>query len=232
MTIRAISIDDDFASHSVLAKLILAHRDIVLVEQFTDPALALTYMSKEPPDLLFLDVTMPTMSGLELLKQAQHPPLTVLVTADPAHAFEAFELGVREYLLKPVSPDRLAICLDRMRPILAALNPSSRSRPPGRLAFKQGHQHVLIDPQSVAFIEADGNFAKLSQASAQIFVSESIRSLEERLSPFGFARVHKSFLVNPRQIRQVQSHCLTLTSGAQVPVGRAYRSALRQLTDG
>lgn len=222
---RAISVDDEPRAHEVLAILLADSPDVELAATFTSPAAALRRLAAEPFDLLFLDVAMPGLTGLDLLRTLGAPPTTILLTAHPEHALSAFELGVRDYLLKPVSARRLAKCLDQIRPLLEASR-AAAGRAPARLAFQCGHRRELIDPTRILRIEAAGNFSAIETGERRIFASESLKDLTERLAPFGFLRVHKSYLVRRGAIRAVSPLELHLEDGSRLPLGRAYRGAV------
>jgi DNA-binding LytR/AlgR family response regulator len=169
---------------------------------------------------------MPQMNGLELLRSIENPPVTVLLTAHVEHALTAFELGVRDYLLKPVSAQRLMRCLEHIRPLLLAARSESAVRAPSRLSIKCGNAYRLVDPARTLRVEAAGNFSTVHVVEEKFFASESMKDLEQRLAGCGFIRIHKSHLVNMRFVRTVSASEVHLDNGQAVPVGRAYRAAV------
>lgn len=223
---RAISVDDEPRAHDVLSSLIADVSDVVLETCCTSPLEALQILRAEPHDLLFLDVSMPAMNGLDFLRSLEAPPVTILLTAHAEYAITAFELGVRDYLLKPLSATRLEQCLNNVRPLLTAARNDASGTVPARLSVKIGTQHQLIDPRQVSAINADGNFSVICVDGERIFASESMKELEHRLTPFGFVRVHKSHLVNAMSIVSASTHEVCLEDGTRVPVGRAYKEAV------
>ncbi|MBA8888301.1 two-component system LytT family response regulator [Dokdonella fugitiva] len=224
---RVASVDDEPRAHEALRALLADVGDIDLVATYTSAHAAAAGLAACPCDLLFLDVAMPRMDGLALLRTLADPPVTVLLTAHVDHAMAAFDLGVRDYLLKPVSAERLQRCLERIRPLLLAARDGA-GRAPARLSIKCGTAHRLIDPARTTHIDADGNFTVVHAGGEAIFASEPMKDLERRLAPFGFVRVHKSHLVNTRAIRATRAYDLVLDDGSTVPTGRAYRAALDQ----
>jgi DNA-binding LytR/AlgR family response regulator len=223
---RAISVDDELSAHDALRSLLKGVPDIEIVATFTSPLGALASLGTERYDLMFLDVSMPEMSGLQLLRSLAAPPVTVLMTAHVEHALAAFELGVRDYLLKPIAPKRLSSCLDNIRPLLLADRANLSARAPARLSVKCGTLHRLIDPLRTSRVEGAGNFSTIYADRDVVFASESMKELERRLVPCGFVRIHKSHLVNIRYVRAVSSAEVRLEEGSVLPVGRAYRTAL------
>lgn len=222
----AVSVDDEPGAHAALRALLRGVADIELVASHTTPEAALHALRRQRCDLLFLDVAMPQMSGLELLGALDMPPVTVLLTAHAQHAYEAFERGVRDYLLKPISAPRLARCIEHVRPLLAAARADPQTRMPARIAIKCGTGHRLLDPAAIMRVEAAGNFSIVHVRDEQVFASEPLKDLQERLAPLGFVRVHKSHVVDVRRIRSLSAAELLLDNGSAVPVGRAYRQAL------
>ena len=222
----AISVDDEPGAHHVLASLLHSVAEIELVEHFTSPVVAREALASLHCELLFLDVSMPGLSGLELLRSLPTPPVTVLLTAHVEYAIESFELGVRDYLLKPVSPARLQVCLENIRPLLCAAREMPGATLPERLAIKTGLERKLIDPREITHIEADGNFCIVHAVGKRIYASQSMKELDSHLGAFGFLRVHKSWLVNVRHVRYVAHNAVGVGEGITVPIGRAYRPAV------
>jgi DNA-binding LytR/AlgR family response regulator len=145
------------------------------------------------------------------------------------YALTAFELGVRDYLLKPVSAQRLSQCLERIRPLLSAARSEGAAKSPARLSIKCGNEYRLIDPARTVRVEAAGNFSIVYSEESEIFASESMKYLQQRLVPFGFVRAHKSHLVNIRYVSSVSTVHIRLLNGHPVPLGRAYRAAVAEV---
>jgi DNA-binding LytR/AlgR family response regulator len=169
---------------------------------------------------------MQEMSGLELLRSLEAPPVTVLMTARVEHALTAFELGVRDYLLKPVALQRLALCLENVRPLLLAGRANLSSSVLAKLSIKCGTLHRLIDPMRTLRVEGAGNFSTVYLEHETVFASESMKELERRLAPCGFVRIHKSHLINIRYLRAISGTEVNLEGGVTLSIGRAYRAAL------
>ncbi len=225
MRFKAASLDDEPNAHIVLRALLADVPDIVLERTFTAPYEALAALNQQPCELLFLDVAMP-VSGLDFLRALTHPPITVLLTASMEHALAAFELGVRDYLLKPVSGQRLQRCLENIRPLLLAARSGTAIGAPARLPVRCGNEHCLIDITKTPRIEASGNFSIVYTERDAIFASEPMKELERRLAPLGFVRIHKSHLVNRVYIRRIGASEVVLRDGLTLPIGRAYRLAV------
>lgn len=228
---KAMSVDDEASAHEALRMLLKDIPDVEVAATFTSPLTALEALRAERYDLLFLDISMPEMSGMQLLRSLETPPVTVLMTAHVEHALAAFELGVRDYLLKPVAARRLSLCIDNIRPLLLADRVDLSARAPARLSIKCGTLYRLIDPLRTLRVEGAGNFSTVYAEHDEVFASESMKELERRLVPCGFVRIHKSHLVNIRYVRWVSGAEVSLEGGLVLPIGRAYRAALEEALD-
>lgn len=215
------SLDDEASSHAALRTLLARHPDFVDAGRYLRPGDALAALRLRPVDLLFVDVDMPGMSGLDFLRACPDRPMSVLITAHARFAVDAFELAVRDYLLKPVSPERLAMCLDRLRPLLAARHSSS-----SRLAFAHGRHFAFFSPEDILAIDGEGNFSSIVTRRGAALVSESLKSVENRLRLFGFRRIHRSHLVPLAGIRRWLGEEVLLDGDLRRPVGRVYREHL------
>jgi two-component system, LytTR family, response regulator LytT len=230
MAIRYAVIDDEPAAHRVLEVLMRAHPRFVRTGGYFGPAEAIAGIRAQPVDLLFVDIRMPGGDGLELLRSLPHPPLSVATTAASDHALRAYEIGVRDYLLKPISAERLAVCLQRLQPLLdVRLGESAApAADTPKLVFASGHRHRLIARATVLAVDADGNFSRLLSTDGVVMVSESLKSLEARLSGHGFLRCHKRHLVNLSHIQSISGGSLRLSGGIERPLGRLYRERVRE----
>ena len=231
--IRYASLDDECASHDVLRLMLAAHPDFLDCGAFLELEKARACIATSGIDVLFLDVELNGCTGLEFLASLEEPPFaTILVTAHAQHALDAFALGVRDYLLKPIAPERIESCLDRIRPLVEQARAHDAGNRSDLLAFQVGRSHVFRSPDMIAAIDADGNFSRLytvaiaGHPAEELFVSESLKSLEERLAPFGFVRCHKGHMINIRYLRQIHASSVSLCSGWQRPLGRAFRQSL------
>jgi DNA-binding LytR/AlgR family response regulator len=216
------SLDDEPASHTALRALMARHPVFVDAGGFLSAREATIALASRPVDLLFLDVEMPALNGLDFLRSCPNRPLSVLITAHAHFAVEAFELAVRDYLLKPVSPERLAMCLDRLCPLLAAQACSA-----GKLAFADGRRFAFFAPNDILAIDGEGNFSTVVTRKGSALVSESLKSVENRLLLFGFRRIHRSHLVPLAGIRRWLGEEVVLDGDLRRPVGRAYRDDIR-----
>jgi two-component system LytT family response regulator len=221
-------VDDEPPSINVARTLMDRQTNFTLMASWTDPQKALKEIHQINPDLLFLDVQMPTMTGLDLLRQVEIKPITIITTAYPEYAIDAFSLGVREYILKPMSEQRLELALSNVTQLLQAKKTSEKA---GRaLFFKDGYGQRFIEPSEIVRIEAYGSFSKFILTDPpSCLISESLRELSERLNIFGFVRIHKSTLININHIKAITSDTVTLSDNVASTIGRAYKQDFRDI---
>jgi two-component system LytT family response regulator len=242
--IRVCVVDDEpLARRGVLSRL-AAFDDVQVVGEYEDGTTALAGLQARPPDLVFLDVQMPGMSGLDVLAAlpAHQRPLTILLTAHEGFAVAAFALNAVDYLLKPIDDARLAEALARARRLLRLREletaaPAGIGLAPTRhlqtFTVRIGHRTRLIRADSVAWIGADGDYAVLHVGERTYMVRESLHQLATQLDPARFVRVHRSSIVRVDQVAEIQplsnrDAMLRLHDGTPVRVSRTYTDALLQ----
>lgn len=242
--LRAVVVDDEPLAREGLAEQLGAMPDIQVVATFADAIAALAGIETLKPDVVFVDIRMPGMSGIELVEnlQADPMPAIVFVTAYDAHAIRAFDLNAADYLLKPVAAPRLAQTVTRLREragaaergrILAALREIAPGRHAGRLIVREVGQIIVVPVGDIDWIEAADYYARLHTGARAHLLRETLASLEQRLDPARFLRVHRSAIVNLARVRAVESQLrgdavAVLTSGARVRVTAARREELER----
>jgi len=219
--LNVMIVDDEALAHDVLLHHCAAHPDVRIVGQCYSAAEALAAIADRPVDLLLLDIRMPRFGGLDLLHGLEDPPLAIIVSAHREHALDGYDLDVVDYLLKPVSAERLAAALDKAR---RRLKPAA-APDQGDIVLKVDRAFRRFRVESIACIEAEGNFVRVWFDGGNCLATITLRKLEELLPGERFKRVHKSFVVNLDAVTQFGSRSLTLTNGMTVPIGRIYRDA-------
>ncbi len=217
MKIRAIIVDDEPLARSRMKDLLAEHADIEIVAECANGQQACNTVEQLKPDLMFLDVQMPRMTGIKLVQLlgATELPLVVFVTAHDGFAVEAFDTRAVDYLLKPVRPERLSRALDRVRDQLAAiheepagkLTPDS-SGPPrqiSRLMAKANDRVVFVKIEQIDWIESAGNYVIVHVGEERHIIRETMASLERGLPPAEFVRLNRSFIANISRIGQLKS---------------------------
>ncbi|AII51406.1 hypothetical protein N008_05330 [Hymenobacter sp. APR13] len=202
---------------------------------------ALTLLRNTPVDVLFLDVDMPELTGLELLRALPQPPQVVLCTAHATHALEAFDLGVVDYLLKPIRFERFVKTVTRLHTLLAERSPvtalaapappsAAPSPAPDSFFLKTDAGTERVRFSELLYVEGYGNFVKCHTAAGRtLLTAETMKQMESTLPVAQFLRVHKSYLVNMTCVERLSGNCLHV-GGREVPVGSTFRTdVLRRL---
>lgn len=245
MTLRVLLADDEPPARRKLAAHLREEPDVEVVGEAADGLEAVAKVASLAPDLLFLDVQMPGLGGLEVVEAVgpEAMPPVVFVTAFDEYAVRAFELEALDYLLKPYDAERFRRTMERVRRrlaepagtgpalerLVAALRP--RGRFLERLVVREAERVLLVPIRSVIRLEAEGNYVKVHTLEGSHLLREPLARLEERLDPRRFARVHRSEIVAIDAVRELLpwSHgdfIAVLANGTQVRVSRRYQARL------
>ena len=231
--IRALIIDDEPGARERVRTMLAAHDDFALIGECGDGVEAREAIVSLHPDVIFLDIEMPRLSGISLLEglSARQRPVALLVTAHSRHAAEAFDLAPADYLLKPFTQERFDRAVQRARLAVRARNARNADE---RLAFKKSRGKVmLVRSADIRFLAAEGNYVRVFTKDKAILVRETIQSLEEQLDPATFIRVHRGAIVNLNHVtefhRDEEGRTAVVVSPADVvPVGPTFRSRVER----
>jgi two-component system LytT family response regulator len=216
--LKAIAIDDEpFALEVVRAHAAKVHF-INLKAVFTDAFDAMEYLQQEPVDLLFLDIKMPDISGIDFLRGLNRKPLVIFTTAYSEHAVESFELDAIDYLLKPFSLARFIKACNKAAELHAFRNGDSDKN---YLFIKTGYEQVKINFDDINYLEATGNYVNFVLAGKTMLSRLTISEVEAMLPAAKFARIHRSFIVALAKIDRIERHQVWV-NGAILPVGNNY----------
>jgi two-component system LytT family response regulator len=194
---KALIIDDERIARRELRRLLAAHERIEIVGEARTGEEALDLVGRLEPDVLFLDVRMPGMSGFDLLQHLDDVPQVIFTTAYDEYALKAFEVSALDYLVKPVSPARLASAVAKLRPRAAG----SRLE---QVFVKDGERCWLVRVMDIFLLESEGNYTRLYFAHERPLVPRSLAALQERLDPAVFFRAGRSHIVNLKWIERVE----------------------------
>lgn len=218
--------------------LLVAHPDIVVAGEAGDISTASAMAGREKPDVLFLDVVMPGGSGLKLLSSLDPRPQIIFTTAYSNYAVNAFDENAVDYLVKPVSSDRLELAVTRLRRTLHRELPENGNpsvRRPTRIAVRHRTEVLFLNVADVTWISAEGNYCRVHTQNASYLMRGLINHMEARFGSEVFARVHRSSLVNVGRIQKLivtgTGHSVVLEDGTTVRVGSSYRHNLAHLLD-
>ena len=251
MTFRVLLVDDEPLARERLAHLLSAEADMRVCGEASTGVEALTKLRTDPPDLLLLDIQMPGVSGLEVVRDLgpMEMPPTIFITAYDKHALEAFELCALDYLLKPCEPERFQASLNRFRnqrgegikqlfqsqieSLIASMRPESPSFLE-RLFVHVGDSQRLLQLREVCWIEAQDNYVRLHLEGETHLLRQTLSRLEARLNPKQFRRIHRSTLVNLDFVKEIQPWfngelAAVLRDGTTLAISRTYRNELQDL---
>ena len=223
--IRAISVDDEPRALEVISILSSKVSSISLVKSFTDPAEALEFLKSGFVDLIFLDINMPGISGIQFIKRLTYKPCIVFTTAYSEYALESYDYEVVDYLLKPVELDRFRKAVEKVDKILKMTTGGQERREGRSLFLKDGYRNIRIDTNSVLYIRGEGNYLQIICERSKAMVRMTFDDILTRLPGDDFLRVHNSFIVNLNRIDFIEDNHICI-GNEKVPVGAKYRDAL------
>jgi DNA-binding LytR/AlgR family response regulator len=251
MPLRTLIVDDEPIARKVLREELGSFDDVEIIGEADNGVSALEKISADQPDLVLLDLQMPEMGGLEVvrnLKHGSHMPVIVIVTAYDKYALQAFEAGAIDYLLKPVGADRLAQAVERARRVtereaaerLAQLqevadqpkNPQAK-----RIVGRVGEEYFLLTVDEIYAFQADGEIVWIITANKKYLATQTLKVLDQRLRNTSFRRIHRSALVNVDHVRKMsaissQRWLITLSNDQEFIASKRQAGSIRQLLNG
>lgn len=217
--IKCVVVDDEPLAIQLLENYVMKIPFLELVFSSENPILALEYIQKNEADLIFLDIQMPELSGINFMKIVGDKLKYILTTAYSEYALEGYEHNVIDYLLKPISFGRFE------KSALKAQErfPSSESSANSYFFVKSSGQQHKINFDEILFVESIKDYVNIKTENQEYIVLDTLKSLESQL-PENFARVHKSFILNLNKIEKIDVRNVFLNSGKEIPIGETYKS--------
>ena len=225
--IRCIIIEDQPPAQRVLQKFICDMEHMELKATFADALKAMDFLKTEHIDLIFLDIHLPKISGIDFLKTLPNKPHVILTTAFSEYALESYEYQVVDYLLKPFSFERFVKAISKV-PIARAerhtekIVPENKSTPE-ILFIKSGYEHLRISIDDILFIQSEADYTEIFTPQKKHLTSHSLKHWLRTLPLGQFTQVHKSFIVNTRKILKVSGNSIFFDKDTFVPIGRAFK---------
>jgi len=221
---KCIIIDDEPAAHYVLVNYIRQDSRLELVGQFYNGIEALSFLRENEVDLLFLDIDMPEITGIELLKMLPQHPTTILTTAYSEFALESYDYGVLDYLLKPIYLPRFLKAVNRF---FDASPVEEKLLPVTNIGIKVDGNQVDLDLNDFLYAQSLGNYVRIFTSERNYVASMTTNELEKSLPAADFMRIHKSFIVSLSKIAEVgREH--VLIGNTNIPVGITYKRELQE----
>lgn len=226
---NCVIIEDQPPAQRILKKYIEDVGSLNLKGTFSDAVQAMEFLKKEPVDLLFLDIHLPKLSGIDFLKSMSTPPYVILTTAFSEYALESYEFNVIDYLLKPFSFQRFVKAVSK---VSERKNLGNDEKSMGHtvsqkkeIYIKSGYEHIKINVDQIQHITADSDYTQIITEEKKYLSSEPLRFWLESLPDIGFYRIHKSHIVNAKMIEKIVGNRVCLLGGGKLPIGRAYKEA-------
>ena len=227
--LTCIIVEDQPPAQRILKKFIEDVSTLDLIGTFSEPTPVLEFLNENEVDLIFLDIHLPKISGIDLLKIMPNKPQVILTTAFPDYALESYELNVVDYLLKPFSFQRFVQAVAKVQQrgpghAMAeqeqeASNLDSRNE----VFIKTGYDYTKIVISDISYIKSDADYTEIVVSGKKRISSEPLRHWEELLDKNNFVRIHKSYIVNTSKIIKVSGNRIILDTDEILPIGRAYK---------
>lgn len=214
-------VDDEPLAIDVLRRYIESLPQLSLVGTFEDPLLAFGQLQQKKVDLLFLDIQMPGITGLQLLKSFRNIPKVILTTAYREYAVDGFELDVLDYLVKPISKERFMKAIDK-------LNHPPNNTPDDFILLKVNKEILKLRYNEILAIEGLKNYVKVITSNKQLIAYHTLGYLESKLPQEIFKRIHKSFIVNFNSVDKIVTGFVEI-QGRSFPIGKSYSQALEKI---
>ncbi len=241
---KALIVDDEELARKLLREMLASHPEIEIVAECGNGMEAVKALAEHQPELLFLDVQMPKLSGFDVLELVDPAGLAVIfVTAFDQYAMKAFDVHAVDYLLKPYSKERFEAALERAKSQKAEKAPdatalAATARPTGqfldRIVVKDGTKVTLVPTAKLDYVEALDDYVSLATEGKKLLKQQTISSLQAALDPAVFVRIHRSFVVNFERVSRIEpygkeSKVAVLGNGVKLPVSRAGYERLKKV---
>ena len=225
---KCIIIEDQPPAQRILKKYIEDYASLELMAIFGDALTAMEYLKSNNVDLMFLDIHLPKLSGLDFLKALQNPPSVILTTAFSDFALESYELDVVDYLLKPFSFTRFVKAVGKVPNKSHNTNKLQERSKDESIFIKSGYEHIKVDLKDILFIKADNDYTEIVVSEKKYLSSESLKYWLDSIGDQLMIRVHKSYLVNINNIKKVSTTSINVGQKNEIPIGRAYKENVLQ----
>ncbi len=240
--IKVVIVDDEELARSLVREYLSSHSNIEIVGECANGFEAVKAVSELLPDLMFLDIQMPKLSGFEVIELLVEPPSIIFVTAYDQYALKAFEVHAADYLLKPFSKQRFDEALERVLPTINRPNTIKEiaaaaklpDQPTVRILIKEGSKVLVIPVEKIDFIEAQDDYTSFVVEGKSHLKMQRMVDLEAALDPRRFVRIHRSFIMNIERLAKIEllgkdSHTAILKDGRQLPVSKTGYGKLKEL---
>ena len=233
--IKVLIVDDEKLVRDYLRRIILERKDIVIIGEAEDGIEAISKVQELSPDIMLLDIQMPELDGFDVLDSLDEPPPTIFVTAYDEYAIKAFEVNAIDYVLKPVTKKRLFDSIEKAKIYIrnkkiwklevAKILDFTREKPISKIAIRSKGKVQLLNMEEIYWIKADGDYSSIHIANNDFFHKKSLKLLESQLPSYLFSRVHRSYIVNLKKVKELifdaaGGYRLKMIDDSEIPVSR------------
>ena len=224
---NCIAIDDEPKALEVIERYCKKSDLVDLKATFREPVKAIEFLNREKIDLIFLDINMPDINGMQLIQTLTTKPMVIFTTAYSNYAVESYNLNAIDYLLKPITFERFLAAVNKAANSLPIQNkPSAKEDNGGTVFIKSGPHTYQVRIADIIYLEKDGNYITVHLKDKQILIRENMGDIFDLVPPAEFVRVHKSFVVAIKHITMIEVHQLIIND-TKIPIGSTYRESLR-----
>ena len=225
---KCIIVDDEPKAIEVLQRYVEKISDLILLASFRDPLKAIEFIKLKQVDLIFLDINMPGLSGLQFTKLIAPGPMIIFTTAYQEHAIASYEAHALDYLLKPIPFDRFLMAVHKAQDQWNLKRVSEKAENLDFIVFKSGNLMYRVTFEELLFLEKDGNYFTVYAKDKKFLIRQNMKDISEMLPADRFVRVHKSFVVSCSKIDVIESHQLRI-GNYRIPIGKMYRGAVQKM---
>jgi len=224
---NCIAIDDEPKALDVIERYCQKSDLVDLKASFREPVKAIEFLNKEKIDLIFLDINMPDITGIQLIQTLVTKPMVIFTTAYSNYAVESYNLNAIDYLLKPITFERFLAAVNKASNLIPLQNKSAaKEDEAGTVFIKSGPHTYQVKISDILYLEKDGNYITVHLKDKQILIRENMGDIFDLVPAADFVRVHKSFVVAIKHIAMIEVHQLIINS-EKIPIGSTYRDSLR-----
>src|ERR1700754_862842 len=224
--ITCIAIDDEPKALEVIERYCRKSDLVDLKATFREPVKAIEFLNREKIDLIFLDINMPDINGMQLIQTLATKPMIIFTTAYSNYAVESYSLNAIDYLLKPITFERFLAAVNKAANQLTAKNNTVTRDDETTVFIKSGPQTYQVKVADILYLEKDGNYITVHLRDKQILIRENMGDIFDLVPAADFVRVHKSLIVAVKHISMIEVHQL-IVNGKKIQIGTTYREPLR-----
>jgi two-component system LytT family response regulator len=242
--IKAIIIDDEQPARDIIKHYLTSHKQITVIGEFSDGFAGIKGINELSPDLVFLDIQMPKLTGFEMLELIDDAPYIVFTTAYDQYAIKAFEMNALDYLLKPYSQERFDQALQKVTERMANAEKPALKKLSGqfagnqetldRVVVKTGNKIKVIPEETILYIESQDDYVMIYTNEGKYLKQQTMKYFEQHLDPHHFIRIHRSYIANINTIKQLElyeknSYLAVLSNGAKLRVSDSGYKSLKSM---